>query len=248
MSACLAGPPGTVASHVSAAALFGLVEPPTVPHVTAPSGASARSPVARVHRSVLAPADVTRIGPVPVTRPHRTLVDAASVLGPGRAFDDVVDAALCRGLTTVAAIDAAMARASARPGRKGLPALAASVQPWRAGAPAESVPEMTLYRRVIGWGFIPPTRQLEIVAADGRVLGRVDMGWAPYRAGLEYDGQEAHSPRHWVSDAARQEAIEALGWHLVRAVADDLRPGARRVRDELELYVPMAVAATAGRR
>jgi hypothetical protein len=243
MIACLAGPAGTVASHFTACALFGLAEPPTVPHVTSPSHASARSPVARVHRSFLLPDDVTRIGPVPVTMPHRTLVDVASLLGPGRALDDIVDAALCRGLATVAAVDGAMSRSSARPGRKGLPALAASIEPWRVGAPAESVPEMTLYRRVVGWGFVPPTRQLEIVAPDGRVLGRVDMGWAPFRAGLEYDGREAHAPRRWASDADRQEAIEALGWHLVRAVAEDLRPGAHRVRDELELYVPMAVAA-----
>ncbi|MGH8973517.1 MAG: hypothetical protein ACRD0C_09985 [Acidimicrobiia bacterium] len=40
--ACLAGPDGTVASHLTTAALLGLVDPPEVPHVTVPSSSSRR--------------------------------------------------------------------------------------------------------------------------------------------------------------------------------------------------------------
>ena len=43
MVACLAGPPDTVASHLTAAALFGLAKPPAPPHVTIKRGASGRS-------------------------------------------------------------------------------------------------------------------------------------------------------------------------------------------------------------
>lgn len=45
MIACLAGPPTTAASHLSAAALFGLGKPPGVPQVTIPSRAAADSRV-----------------------------------------------------------------------------------------------------------------------------------------------------------------------------------------------------------
>ena len=37
MIACLAGPPGTVASHLTAPALYGLLKPPVAPHVTIPT-------------------------------------------------------------------------------------------------------------------------------------------------------------------------------------------------------------------
>jgi hypothetical protein len=239
VAACRSGPPGTVASHLTAAALFDLCAPPVLPHVTIPRGTSGRTRLARVHWAILPTVDVTTIGRIPVVRPARIAVDAAELLGAGDRLDELLDTLHCRGLVTHEAVRAAYARASARPGRKGGRALMASLAESEGQGVADSVPEVRLFRRVVRWGFPRPVRQFEIRAPDGRLLGIPDMSWPPWFTGLEYDGAIAHAPRRWASDEAREEAIERYGWRLVRADADDLRPSATRVRDELAALLPI---------
>ncbi len=55
--ALLAGPKGTLASHVSAAALPGLIAPPSIPQVTVPRDASGRFQGAVVHHAVVTDLD-----------------------------------------------------------------------------------------------------------------------------------------------------------------------------------------------
>ena len=77
LAACLLAGPGAVVSHRSAAVVWGVsgFRPGRV-EITVPPGASARSTLARVHRSVVT--GVRRDG-VPVTQPARTIVDLAGV-------------------------------------------------------------------------------------------------------------------------------------------------------------------------
>lgn len=126
LAACLAGPPGTVASHASAAALFGLVSAPKVPHVSVAGRSSARNPLAIVHRVSLPGSDRTWVGPVPSTTPARTLVDLASVVLPS-CFQGALDDALVRRLVRPAQISSLI-------GKERPPALA-SVPRW-SGAPS----------------------------------------------------------------------------------------------------------------
>src|SRR5437870_795717 len=81
MVACLAGPDGTVASYLTAAALFGLAKAPLVPHVTVPRGSSGRFRRAVVHKATLDRGDVGVVDGMPCTRPARTLVDCAGIMG-----------------------------------------------------------------------------------------------------------------------------------------------------------------------
>jgi hypothetical protein len=62
MIACLAGPADTTASHLSAAALFGLAKPPEVPHVTIPPRGSGRFKGAVVFEGRWDPATLARAG------------------------------------------------------------------------------------------------------------------------------------------------------------------------------------------
>jgi len=197
----------------------------------------ARSP--GCHRSLLAPDDRTTVHGIPSVSAARVPVDIAETCGAGEFLDDVIDTLIVRRLTTAAAIAAAADRASRAPGRRGLPALATALEPWFGEGIPDSVPEMKLVRRLLRWGFPPPERQMKVFANDGRLLGKVDVGWRPYRAGIEYDGRVAHAPRKWMSDEAREEAIEALGYRLLRADKFDLRPSATRLRDELRQFVPL---------
>jgi len=236
MAACLAGPTGTVASYLTAAALFGLGKPPNVPHVTVPSRASGRFGRASVHWAALSPQDVCFVGEIPSTTPARTLVDCATIL-EFNALCELVDPAICRELTDPSRLRAAAGRASRGPGRKGLPLLEEVLLVWagpRPGSPAE----MRLLRRLIGWGFPQPERQVVITDEQGAFLGRIDLGWADHRFGFEYDGAEFHTPRQWESDEARQYAIEAMGWRIERVDKFDLRPSSTRLR---ELLAPIFV-------
>ena len=242
LAACLAGPPGVAASHPSAGSLWRVVEPASLPHVTVPRGASARSPIARVHRSDLQSRDITRIGPIPVTRVPRALVDLASVLTQP-ALESAVDSALDRGLTAPAEVEAAMARAQSAPGRGGMPALRRALEAWtdaiRPGSPAEA----RLVRRLADWALPTPARQHVVRDRTGQVIARLDLAWPERMVGLEYDGRRPHGPRRIEPDEHRHTAVEALGWTLHHADRLDLRPGDHRLRDVLRPLLGVRSAA-----
>ncbi|MGH8990811.1 MAG: type IV toxin-antitoxin system AbiEi family antitoxin domain-containing protein [Acidimicrobiia bacterium] len=234
MVAVLAGPDGTVLSHLTAAALVGLCDPPPLPHVTVPPKASGRFRNAMVHRPVAAldPADHGVVGSFPCTTPARTLVDCAALLGDD-VFCEMVDAALCRGLASAGAVRAAAGRVARAPGRKGLPRVERALEVWAPGPAPGSPAEMRLARLIVSWGLPCPERQVEIRDARGGFVARCDLGWRDLKVVLEYDGAEWHGPRRAPLDAARQQRIEALGWRVIRVRKVDVRPPARALRAEL---------------
>jgi hypothetical protein len=229
MVACLAGPPGTVASHLTAAALFGLWKPPPRPHVTVPRQANGRSRVAVLHRACLEPEDKAAIGVIPCTRPARTIVDCAALLGY-EALCELVDDALCRPLILPDKLRRAMERASRAPGRKGLANLERALKVWTPGPRPGSQAEMRLVRRLQQWGFPLPERQWVIRDANGKFVAKVDLGWPEPQVGFEYQGERHHSPRDEEHDARRKKRIEALGWEVEFVYKSDLRPGSTRLQ------------------
>lgn len=238
MIACSAAPAGAVASHLSAAALHGLLVPPEVPELTVPKGRSGRYPGATVHRSALPPVDVTAIGRIPVTGAARTVVDCAAFL----RFEDLcelLDDALCERLCTTREIEAAMERAGKRPGRAGLTGLTRALVPWSPGVPPGSRAEMRLIRRVIGWGFPPPERQVKVFDGDGRFVARLDVAWRDQTVGLEYYGVRHHGPRHTAHDDHRLSRVQAVGWD-VRVVRKEDLSGRRA--EELRRWLADRVA------
>jgi hypothetical protein len=172
------------------------------------------------------------MGPIPVTRVSRTLVDLSSVLTQG-ALESAVDSALDRGLTSPSEVEAAVARAQSAPGRAGLPALRRALEAWTDGIRPGSPAEARLVRRLADWAFPTPIRQHVVRDATGRVIARLDLAWPERMVGLEYDGRAAHGPRHIEADEHRHAGVEALGWTLHHADRLDLRPGDHRLRDVL---------------
>jgi hypothetical protein len=235
MVACLAGPDGTAASHLTAAALLGLGNPPPVPHVTVPKSASGRFGNALVHhhRTPLDPRDLRLVGPLPCTAPARTLVDCAELLSYD-ALCELLDTALCRELADPAAVRAALGRATQAQGRKGMGLIERALEVWESGPRPGSPAEMRLLRLLVRWGFPTPERQIEVRDGRGRLLGRVDLGWRDLKVGFEYDGAEFHGPRRSEHDARRQQAIEELGWRLERVRKADVRPPARALRSRVD--------------
>ena len=71
LAACLAAGPGTVASHRTAAALYGLTKPGAI-EISVPLGRGSRSSLATVHRARdLSAGDLTVVERIPITRPAR---------------------------------------------------------------------------------------------------------------------------------------------------------------------------------
>jgi hypothetical protein len=221
LAACLAGPPGTVVSHLTAAALFDLTGPPATPHITVPPGSSGRIGPARVHRSPLTMLDRSTVDGIPVTAAARTLLDCAAVAGFARLCD-VVDTAFCSGACHPVAIAAMIDRAQNGRGRKGVAALRAAIEAWTPGIAPGSPAEMRLVRKIVEAGLELPERQIDIFDTSGELVGRIDLGWRSRLAGFEYGSDLHHNPRHWGRDEARQLRYRMAGWDVRRVGKPDL--------------------------
>jgi len=230
---CFGAADGAVVSHLNAAMVAGLDSPaPPVTHLIVERGRSDRTAGVVIHRARLVPAERAVFHGVPATAVPRTLVDCAALVGP-RRLQRLVDSALHRrvlpvGQARVLRADLAQAR-----GRRGVAALRRALDEWIGPIAPGSPPEIRLRRLVASWGFPPPERQVPIVDEFGEVIARADLGWAPERIGIEYDSAEFHGPSQWASEEARHQAIERLGWRLLRVDKLALRPGEGALRDGL---------------
>jgi hypothetical protein len=238
MAACLSGPTGTLASHLSAAALFGLSKPPSHPQVTVKRGASGRLHGTLVFRGVVGSGETCTRSKVRCTTPTRTIIDcAAAGLLDAEGLCDLVDSALCKKLVRPTRLVRASAQAwaVARGRRRGrLAHLERALDVWRSGAPAGSPPEARLQRRLIEWGFPRAERQIEVYDEEGTFVARADVGIRELKVLFEYDSDEHRGPRCWIADDERKSRLEELGWTVVPIDRFDLRPSTTRLKAELE--------------
>jgi len=232
LAACLAGPPGTVTSFVTSGALWGVCGPCVLPYVTVPMAASARSRIARVHRSDLDPLDVTRIGGIPTTRLGRTLVDLAGIWTP-RALERALDTALDAELVRPEQVREAIERAPRGLRRPGARVLVDALGVWTDAIRPDSPAEARLLRRLDEWRLPAPVRQHRVRDLDGAELARLDVAWPQSHVALEYDGRAQHGPRRIEHDENRWARVEALGWTILPVTRLDLRPGEVHLRNRL---------------
>ncbi len=238
MIACLAGPVSTAASHLSAAALFGLEKAPEVPQVTVPSRASGRFKGADIFRGPVGSGETCIRRRIRSTNPTRTVVDcAAAGLVSGEALWDLVDSALCKKLMQPSRLVRASGRAwkeSRGRRRVHLESLERALDVWRSGAPAGSPPEARLQRKLIEWGYPRAERQVEVFDENEKFVARADVGLCELKILFEYDSDERHGPRFWLADDARQDRVEELGWTVVPVDRFDLRPSSTRLKETLD--------------
>jgi very-short-patch-repair endonuclease len=76
----------------------------------------------------------------------------------------------------------------------------------------------------------PDTRKRELAA-----VGVLDMGWEKYKVAVEYDGDHHRTNRRqYAKDQWRLRKFEAMGWIIIRVIAEDEpQDVVRRVRDAL---------------
>lgn len=198
---------GGAASGAMAGALLSLdaVEFRGLDFTVAPSQGNRRP--GRVRRRDLPPERVIEIEGVRCTDGLQTLVDLATEVDD-RTWEAAVEAAVRRGLTSVAELERA-----AGGSQRGVTRMRRVLGSRPPGAPpTDSLLEtrMVQLARTVR-GLPAPERQVKVVDRYGGLVARTDLAWPQLGLFVELDGQHhRHQP---VYDARRETAIvAATGW------------------------------------
>ena len=209
MAAVLAGGPGAVLSHRSAAALWGMrgasggrVE------ITVPRKLGRRSGI-RAHRALIPGDEVTTVDGIPVTSPHRTIFDLAGHLQP-HELEGVIGQAQVRRLWDRVSLVELLER---YPGRRGTAVLSELVL---AGARiTRSELEQKFLGLLDGAGLPRPERNT-LVETPQRDY-EVDCLWRSQRLIVELDGRTFHdTPSAFERDRERDRRLAVAGWRTLR--------------------------------
>jgi hypothetical protein len=244
LAGVLAAGEGAVASHRTAAALFGLrrvtcdsVEV-TVPGRRAPKGKGLVG-----HRSDrLEGPDRTMIGVVPVTTPARTLLDLAAILNRAR-LGGVLDDVIIRKLASLGAVERLLAR-TGNERRAGARVLEGLVDERRRGRkPTETGLEDELLEIFRAYGLPEPVRQF-VLPLPGGGTARFDAAYPELLLGFEADGDRWHKGvLDRMRDEARDEQCGLIGWTVRRYGTEDIRERPAGIADEVIRLHGQALAA-----
>jgi hypothetical protein len=213
-SAFMAAGKAAVASHRSAAWLWGLMDrAPDRPEITVPTSWAPHLNGVNVHRSrdLDRARKVTR-GGIPVTDAARTLVDLGAVVSQP-VLADLLDRGLALRLVTLRSVQAELGRFS-RPGRRG-PGPLRDLMAARGmtGAPHPSVLESKMHRIFIDYRLPLPDVQVE-VGPDGEY--RLDFAYPALKLAIEVDGYVWHfTPEQQRRDNERRNQLHAAGWRYL---------------------------------
>lgn len=201
LAACLACGDAAVVSDRTAGTLWRLVPATEEPvRITVPSGRRPRPPGVIVRRRELGPRDVTRLGPIPITRVPRTIADLDKALRATAA-----DEAIRRGLVAP----------------QQLLGFDRNLDDLARDREHHGVPESELERRAIAMierhRLPAPVRQHPV----GRY--RIDLAYPDVHLAIELDGYEHHVTRgRWSNDLRRQNELEIAGWRVLRFTWRDI--------------------------
>lgn len=225
--------PDAVLSHVSAAELWGLLEPrPGDIDVTVIGHNPGVRPGIRRHRSAtLTPREVSTKRGIRVTSPARTVIDSAR----DPDLEELLGSALATNLVTARQLDLAIADCPTRPGVRRLHRTLH--QP---GGP----------RRTRSWGerrLLALVRQAGLpVPLTNQMLNgyQVDAVWPDHRLVVEVDGWNFHRGRRaFETDRARDAAHVAAGYRVLRFTATQLRDEPLIVIGQLSAALALALAS-----
>jgi hypothetical protein len=205
--------PGTVLSHESAAAAWGLSRRGRLVTVTrSGSGGPRRHGGVLVFRSSTLQGEYTTLRGIPITTVPRTLLDLAA-RSSTRALARAVREAVRLKLTTVEAIADCLGQHPRRRGSRPLLAVLGRYS----GLPLERARSGA------------EVRALEVLRAGGYVLPRLnariageeaDLSWAMNRVLIEVDGGPFHLDAG--EDARKRTRWEDAGWTVERISSDDV--------------------------
>jgi hypothetical protein len=172
------------------------------------------------------PDEVTRVATLPVTTLARTAFDLARQLPTGEGVARLD--ALMRVIPF--RVEEVLLLAKRYPGARGLRRLRTALQLVDPGAAS---PKETWLRLLLIAAGLPAPDTLIPVNEGWRTVGVLDMGWERCKVAVEYDGDHHRTDRRqYARDQWRIRRLEALGWIVIRVIAEDKPEDVvRRVRD-----------------
>jgi len=206
--------PGSVLSHISAAAAWGLLTlPRPVECITRPgSGGPRRHGGVLAYRSSTLDGDTVENRGIPITSLPRNLLDLARTVGD-RALARALREAIRLELTTLAALGDRLAEYRARRGSRRLAETMARytglpLERARSGAEIRALQVLRDARR--------PLPRL-----NARIAGEeADLSWSTQKLIVEIDGGPFHLDVG--EDARKEKAWETAGWLVRRIPSDDV--------------------------
>jgi hypothetical protein len=172
--------------------------------------------------------EITHVARLPVTTPARTAYDLARHLPRAEAVARLD--ALTR--ATPFSVEDVLLLAKRYPGARGLRRLRAALSLVDGGSAS---PKETWVRLLLIDAKLPvPTTQIP-VHENWRLVGILDLGWEKYKVAVEYDGDHHRANRRqYVRDQRRLRKLKAMGWIIIRVIAEDTPEDViRRVRGAL---------------
>lgn len=228
MAAALAGGEGALLSHRPAGLHWEFLDriPPRL-EVTIAGPRTRYRPGVVIHRTRRLPEDHrTERDGIPITSPHRTLVDLASVLRP-TDLRFAVEAADRKGLLDVPDLVATCDELSGRRGVRLLKRIALEAR--GPIARTKSPPERRFLRLCLGRGLIEPEVNVMLEGYE------VDFLWREARLVVEIDTFTYH--RSWAQrqrDIERDAHLKVNGYDVLRYAPDRLRAEPGAVLDQVE--------------
>ena len=160
--------------------------------------------------------EVTRVAGLPVTTRVRTAFDLGRHLDRPEALARL-DALMWN---QAFSIDDVLSLAKRYPRARGLRQLRELLPLVDGGAdsPRKSRIRLCLHDA----GFPEPETQIPVLAGSTSPVAFLDMGWRDFKVAVEYDGDHHRKDsRQYVKDIARLRMLEALGWIVIRVIAED---------------------------
>jgi hypothetical protein len=210
MAAVLAGGPGAVLSHRTAAALWGVHQQSAGPIDVTVGDRRRPRPGLRFHRSALPRDEVTVRNGISVTTVPRTLLDLASVLARDRLERAVHEADVLR-LADPLSVPQIMARHHRCPGTAALrSALGTRPQITRSELEHSFLHLLTRHE-------IDPPRTNALITVAGDRTFEVDCLWKRRRLIIELDGRAVHdTAQAFERDRERDRLLTLAGWRVAR--------------------------------
>jgi very-short-patch-repair endonuclease len=208
MAAVLAGGPGAVLGHRSAAAIWG-IRSSSAGAVDIICPRRLERPGIRGHRVVLREDEVTVHDGIPVTTPARTLFDLAAVV-PRHQLEAAFNEAEVRRLASPTSLPALLAR---YPGRRGNTAIQALLDNHVRNGESRTRNELEHRLLALLDAHDLPRPQTNRLSAHGEL----DAAWPDRRLVVELDGFATHGTRRaFEADRARDRRLVADGWRVLR--------------------------------
>ena len=213
LAAVLVVGPAALASHGSAAHLWGALETPPdlVDLITTDRNQCTALPWIRLHTPTdLDDLRAVKRRDVPVTNPLRVLCDLGQT--EPEAVSTALERFMLQGVVSWTGVVAVLER-HARHGRHGVVALREALAAWSiSGKPPDSELERRMQQLLLESGLPRPEFHARIRGYE------VDFAFRPERVVLECDGWETHGRdrQQFERDRARDAALAADGWLVLR--------------------------------